>query len=227
METNRRCIGAIVFASLLATVGTPAFAERPMAVDDAGTLERGGAKVEFGWSKDDSLRGFEAAAGYGPIDNVEVELAYGRARDHDPSPDVKVYAVGAALKWVPLQADSGLSAGLKYEYGRERVSGEGTARADALAGLVTWAFEAGPRMHVNLGREWVRGEDDVDFWGIGADFPLAARLALTVETFGEEHAGPDRQLGLRYEIADGFKVSAAAGRGNHRSIANLGLAWEF
>ncbi|MHB8787398.1 MAG: hypothetical protein ACYC5W_14320 [Thauera sp.] len=35
----------LVLATLLAFVSAPALAERPMAVDDAGTLERGGAKL--------------------------------------------------------------------------------------------------------------------------------------------------------------------------------------
>ena len=224
---NRNPVRLLALASMLATVSMPVLAERPMAVDDAGTLERGGAKVEFGWSRDDSLKGFEGAVGYGPIDNVEVELSFGRAKDRDESPDVTVRGVGAAVKWVPLQQDAGLSAGLKYEYGRERVTGEGTARANALAGLATWAFEAGPRVHLNLGREWVRGDGHTDFWGIGADFPLTGQLQFTIETFGEEHAGPDRQVGLRYEIFEGFKVSGAVGRGNDRNIANVGVAWEF
>lgn len=62
---------------------------------------------------------------------------------------------------------------------------------------------------------------------MGAEFPLNEQLVFVIETFGEEHSGPDRQAGLRYEIADGVKVSAAAGRGNGRTIANLGVAWEF
>ena len=229
MKTTRNCrlVSLLAVASALAAMSMPVSAERPMAVDDAGTLERGGAKVEFGWSRDDSLKGFEGAVGYGPIDNVEVELSFGRAKDRDESPDVTVRGVGAAVKWVPLQQEAGLSAGLKYEYGRERVTGEGTARANALAGLATWAFEAGPRVHLNLGREWVRGDGHTDFWGIGADFPLTGQLQFTIETFGQEHAGPDRQVGLRYEIFEGFKVSGAVGRGNDRNIANVGVAWEF
>lgn len=159
----------LVLATLLAFVSAPALAERPMAVDDAGTLERGGAKLEFGWSRDDAVRGYEGAAGFGPIDNVEVEVGFGRAKDRDADPDAKIRAVGAAVKWVPLQAESGLSAGFEYEYGRERVSGEATSRADSLAGLATWTFEQGPRVHVNLGRAWVRDDEDVNFWGVGLD----------------------------------------------------------
>lgn len=227
MQNKKTCVRMTVLAALLVAAASPALAERPMMVDDAGTLERGGAKLEFGWNKDDSVRGLEGAVGYGPIDNVELELAFGRGKDHEPSPDVNVRAIGAAVKWVPLQSETGLSAGLKYEYGREHVSGESAEHANALAGLATWAFAAGPRLHVNLGREWVRDDDNLNFWSVGAEFPLTEQLDFTIETFGEEHSGPDRQAGLRYEIADGLKLSAAAGRGNGRNIANVGVAWEF
>ena len=67
-----------MLAILLASC-PPVLAERPMAVDDAGALERGGAKLEFGWSRDEAVRGYEGAAGFGPIDTVEVELGFGRA----------------------------------------------------------------------------------------------------------------------------------------------------
>ena len=154
-------------------------------------------------------------------------MGFGRAKDRDADPDAKIHAVGAAIKWVPLQSETGLSAGLKYEYGRERVSGEDSTRVDALAGLATWAFEQGPRVHVNLGREWARDDEDVNFWGVGLDLPLTEQLDFVVETFGAEHSGPDRQVGLRYTIAEGVKVSGAVGRGNDRNIANVGVAWEF
>lgn len=52
-------------------------------------------------------------------------------------------------------------------------------------------------------------------------------LQLTLETFGAEHSGPDKQAGLRWTVAEGVKLSVAAGRGNNRNIANAGLAWEF
>lgn len=224
MSYRKFGVRPIMLVSLFALHAMPVFAERPMAVDDAGTLERGGAKLEYGWSRDDAVRGYEGAAGFGPIDNVEVEVGFGRAKDRDADPDAKVRAVGAAVKWVPLQSETGLSAGLKYEYGRERVSGEDSTRVDALAGLATWAFEQGPRVHANLGREWARDDEDVNFWGVGLDVPLTAQLDFVIETFGEEHSGPDRQVGLRYTIAEGVKISGAAGRGNDRNIANVGVA---
>lgn len=219
-----------LMVSMLVTYAGFARAERPMAVDDAGTLDRGGAKVEFGWAKDGKVRGFEGAVGYAPIDDLELEFDFGRARDHEPAHTETIRALGAVVKWVPLKSDVGLSAGLKYEYINERVLGDASAHGQALTGLFTWSFEAGPLLHVNLGREWVDADDDGDaanVWGVGLDVPLTGQLHVTVETFGAQHARPDRQIGLRYEIAEGLKISGAVGRGNDRNIANVGVAWEF
>jgi hypothetical protein len=223
-----------VAAFLSVLLVQPVWAERPMAVDDAGTLDRGGAKLEFGWSRDDRARGWDAAAGFAPIDNLELEIAFERARDHDTSPRTRLSGVGFAAKWVPLQAESGLSAGLKLEFGRaradDRVGNKETARTRGLLGLASWAFESGQIIHLNLGREWERIDGDteaVNVWGLGFEQPLAESVQLTLEIFGAEHSRPDKQVGLRWEVADGLKLSVAAGRGNKRSFANAGIAWEF
>jgi hypothetical protein len=50
---------------------------------------------------------------------------------------------------------------------------------------------------------------------------------FTVETYGAQHSGPDRAIGLRYQIVEGLKMSGAVGRGNARTFANAGVAWEF
>lgn len=229
-----RTIASALGAVACIAMALPVQAERPMVVDDAGTLDKGGAKLEFGWSRDDETRGFDAAAGYGPIENLELELALAQARDREPDPSVRLRAVGVALKWVPLQAETGLSAGIKLEYARERADLRGapdeTARASAATGLATWSFASGQRVHLNLGREWVRADGDTDeanTWGVGVEHPLTAALTVAAEIFGVEDAAPDRQIGVRYEIADGVKLSGAVGRGNDRNFANLGAAWEF
>lgn len=228
MFRSRLCSAACLAAVSLTFSGV-AYAERPMNVDDAGTLDKGGAKVEFGWSRDDHARGFEGAVGYGPIENVEVELNYGGSRDSEPNPSERARALGMAIKWVPLQSEVGLSAGLKYEYGNEDVEGA-KGHAQALIGLMTWAFQGGQLVHLNIGREFARAERDTEAentWGVGLDWPLTDAFHATVESFGTQHGAPDRAVGLRYEIVEGLKVSGAVGRGNDRSFANLGVAWEF
>lgn len=228
----RHALPALSF--LLVLSATPALAERPMVVDDAGAMAKGGAKVEFGWSRDDDVRGWDLALGYGPIDNVELEIAFERLRDHSTSPQAKFEATTLAAKWIPLQAEAGLSAGLKAEVGTGELDDQlGTVvkpKAHALTGLATWAFASAQRLHLNLGRTWEKVDDvseGINNWGIGFEQPLRDDLTLTLETFGNEHERPDRQLGVRWEVAEGLKLSAAAGRGNDRSFAQAGVAWEF
>lgn len=227
----RTSVAAMLLAAFAAQ---PVMAERPMAVDDAGTLDRGGAKFEFGWSKDDQVRGFDAAAGFSPIDKLELELSYEGLRDHDTSPHTHLTGVGFAAKWVPLQQETGLSAGLKVELGHARsddqIGFEETAHAYGLIGLASWHFESGRIIHLNLGGEWERIAGDTEasrLWGLGFEQPLSETVQLTLEIFGEEHSGPDKAVGLRWEIADGLKLSAAAGHGNGRGFGNAGVAWEF
>lgn len=232
-STGAAASRALMAAALLA-IAMPAVAERPMTVDDAGTLDPGAAKLELGWGRDDKAKGFDAAVGFGPVENVELELNFGHARDRSVNPDLHERGVGAALKWVPLQAETGLSAGLKLEHARLRSDfgeeGRETIHASAATGLASWSFASGQKLHVNLGREWARIEHDTDpenTWGTGFEQPLGGGLTVTAEIFGAEHSRPDKQLGLRYEIADGLSLSGAVGRGNNRGFANAGVAWEF
>jgi hypothetical protein len=222
-----------VTASLL--VSAPAKAEGPMNTDDAGTLDKGGMKVEGVWSKDDKVKGTELLFGFSPIENLEVEVAVARARDDGASPATRFDGVGFGAKWVPYQNELGWSLGSRFDFGRIRVTdhetpARHTERAYALAGLASYRLGNGQVLHLNLGAARVKAQgerDTLGIWGVGYEFPLAADLQLTLETFGTQHARPEKAVGLRYQIFDGIKVSAAAGRGNNHSFGQLGLAWEF
>lgn len=219
---------ATVLSSCLAALSLPVWAERPMAVEDASTMERGSAKIELGWSKDADLRGWDTSIGYSPLHHVETEVNFGHARDHSFTPNDTQRAVGAAVKWVPLQADQGLSAGLKYAYSRARLDSEQAKyHTHRLLALASWTFTAGPSLHLNLGKTWTRGQGHVGTWGVGGDMPVLEALVLTLETFGEQERKPAYQAGLRYQITEGLKLSMAGGRGNRHNIGNLGIAWEF
>lgn len=226
-----------VSISLALAVPGAVLAERPMWVDDAGTLDKGGVKIEGGWSRDDRARGWDGAAGFAPIENLELEVNFATARDHASDPATKLRDVGFALKWVPLQHDEGLSAGLKLDLGRGRSDDQlGTvekSHGQELRGLLSWGFSSGQRLHVNLGHAWEKlagVRTSMSLWGVGLDQPLAEKLSLTLEVYGVTHSGasrPDKQIGLRWEVGDGIKLSVAAGSGNDRSFAQAGIAWEF
>jgi hypothetical protein len=206
-----------------------------MATDDAGTLDKGGMKVEAVWAKDDEAKGMEALFGFSVIENLEMEVAGAYANDNATDPSTRIRGVGFGAKWVPYQNDTGWSLGARFDYGHSRVNDREandkfTEREYALTGLASYRLENGQVLHVNLGgvRVKAQGESDtVGTWGIGYEFPIVDKLQLTVEAYGEEHSRPDKAVGLRYEVFDGFKVSGAVGRGNDRSFGQLGVAWEF
>jgi len=227
--------GLVIASTAGLLAATPAFAEGPMATDDAGTLDQGGMKIEAVVSRDDKERGGELVLGYGLIENVEIGLSFSRATDRDPDPATKFRGTGFGIKWVPFQNDTGWSLGVSVGYGKTRVDDRENAerfteKAYAFSGLATYRFANSQVLHMNLGSARVKAQGDSDSvgtWGIGYEFPLRENLKLTLETYGEEHAGPDKAIGLRYEIVDGLKVYGSAGRGNDRSFGNLGVAWEF
>ncbi len=235
MNLNPSLKKLALLAALGACVATPAMAEGPMATDDASTLDQGGMKVEAVLSRDDKARGGELVFGFGPIETVEVGLAFARATDRADDPSTKLRGTGIGIKWVPIQNDTGWSLGASFGYGSTRVDERSTPdkfteKEHSLAGLASYRLANGQVLHLNLGavRVKAQGESEtVGTWNLGYEFPLAENLQLTVETFGEEHSRPDKAIGLRYEVFDGFKVSAAVGRGNDRSFGQVGLAWEF
>lgn len=235
MKLNPSLTKPALLAALGMCVATPVLAEGPMATDDAGTLEQGGMKVEAVLSRDDKARGSELVFGFGPIETVEVGLAFARATDRADDPSTKLRGTGIGIKWVPIQNDTGWSLGASFGYGSTRIDERATPdkfteKEYALTGLASYRRENGQVLHLNLGAVRVKaqgGSETVGTWGVGYEFPLVEKLQLTVEAYGEEHARPDKAIGLRYEVFDGFKISGAVGRGNDRSFGQVGLAWEF
>ncbi|MDP2195966.1 MAG: hypothetical protein Q8J72_08280 [Rhodocyclaceae bacterium] len=232
MQTTQ---GRLITLIAAAGISFPTYAEGPMATDDAGTLDIGGMKVEVVLGRDDKTRSAELGFGFGLIENVEIGLGFARETDRTADPSAKLRGTGIGIKWVPIQNDTGWSLGMSFGYGKTRVDDrfnaeKFTEREYALTGLASYRLENNQVLHLNLGavRVKAQGESDtVRTWNIGYEFPLVENLQLTVETYGAEHSRPDKAIGLRYEVFDGFKVSAAVGRGNDRGFGQVGLAWEF
>lgn len=214
---------------------SPVRAEAPMNTDDAGTLDKGGMKVEGVWSKDDKAKGGELLFGFGALEHLELEVGAAQTDDDAARPATKARRAGFGAKWVPYRNETGWSLGARIDFGSARIddraAGEKfTERTYALTGLASWRRENGQALHINLGTARVKAQgasDTVGTWSIGCEFPLVEKVQLTVETFGAEHSRPDKAIGVRYEVFDGLKVSAAAGRGNDRDFGQVGVAWEF
>jgi hypothetical protein len=229
----RRTAALLLLPTLL--ISSPSLAEGPMNTDDAGTLDRGGMKLEAILNRDNQERGGEMVFGFGPIDDVEIGLSYAQATDRTNDPATRLRGTGLAVKWVPIQNDTGLSLGMSLGYGNTRIDERATPQKYteeeyAVSGLATWRFESGQVLHANLGSTRLKGQDtkdDAGTWGLGYEHPLAENLKLTAEIFGQQQTRPDKAVGLRYEIVTGLKLYGAVGRGNDRSFGNVGVAWEF
>lgn len=227
---ERICAALLGLASALA-----AHAEAPMHTDDAGTLGQGAMKLEAGIGRDGKTRGGELLWGAGVLPNLEMEVSLARATDRSTAPSTTLQGRGLGLKWVPWQSESGWSLGARLDVGRTSVRDRATPerlthREYALTGLATYRFANEHVLHLNAGHKSTKVDgvrDNAATWAVGYELPLAQRLQFTSEVYGERHTRPDKAIGLRYEIADGLKVSAAVGRGNGRTFSQLGMAWEF
>lgn len=227
-----------IFATTALFVSAAAHAEGPMATDDAGTLDKGGVKVEGVLSRDHKMRGGELVFGFAPIEDLEIGIAVARATDRADDPSTRLRGSGISFKWVPLQNisdEGGWSLGASFGYGRTRVDDrltpdKFTEKEYALSALATYRFASEQVVHLNLGATRYKALDESETlgtWGIGFEQPLVDNLKLTAEVFGEERSRPDKAIGLRYEVAEGFKISGAIGRGNDRSFGQVGFSWEF
>lgn len=174
-----------LLAALGACAAVPAMAEPPMHVDDAGTLDKGGMKIEGAVSRDHKERGGELLFGFAPVEDVEIGIGLARATDRADDPSTRLRGTGISIKWVPLKSDAGWSLGASLAYGRTRVEERATPvrfteKEIAFSGLATYRFASAQVVHLNLGAVRVKAQGESDTlgtWGIGFEQPLAEKQA--------------------------------------------------
>ena len=229
MRTAALAIAAAA-SVLLSAAPDKALADRPMAIDEAGVLERGETKLDIGVERIDDARGPFAALAHGLVAGLEADLQLQRMRDRGTVPADAIDVAGVALKWVPLSSEQGLSAGVKAGYAEEHGERNGESRLHTLELLLHWETRSGLRAIANLGRASLHSagsRETFGTWGFGFDVPVGRAFHLTVESFGAEGSGPDRQLGLRYRLAPNLALWLAGGRGNDANFASLGITCVF
>jgi hypothetical protein len=202
----------------------PSFAEFPMVTDDAGTLEKDGKKIEGAFTKVSSERSLGLGFGISPISDVELGATYQRVRETSIPANANVFGVSA--KWIPVKSGI-MTAGLKAEYARADVSGGGSADSTNLWALATWRFESGFVVHANAGRSFVNSGGDINRLALGLEVPVMDKVQLTGDVFRSTGSDTGVQLGARFEVQKGLKLSAAFGRVDKENTAFAGFSWEF
>jgi hypothetical protein len=224
MKQNRssRQALSLIAASLL--LATQAFAEAPMITDDAGTMDAGGKKIESGFAKSGSQRSYGLSGGYSPIEGVELGVGLSHARDK--SIPASGNATSLSAKWIPLK--SGIfSAGLKLDHVRAK-SGGLSSHDTTLTALGSARFESGYVLHANLGRTHASdGGGRSTHWALGYEARLAEKVQLTLDIHSSTGSDTGKQIGARWELKQGLKLSGALGRFNAENTAFASISWEF
>lgn len=224
---------------LLLLLPMPAYAGRPLAVDDAAPLEWGRMKVELATALKTSEEAYDLAAPFnlalGLTPWLEVGISPSVVYVNNPEASPRraggvgdlVLAAKAALPFKPFDLDLALVPSLKIPTADEH-RGLGTGDVDgSVLLIVTKAFTELHKLHFNAGYTVVgkRHESrlrDVLFLGIAGESPLPGlaeqRLQFVAELFGTTPAEQDgsgdlqARLGMRYLLTEGWVLDAAVGR---------------
>ncbi|MGC8854950.1 MAG: hypothetical protein ACP5OY_08585 [Halothiobacillaceae bacterium] len=148
-----------------------------------------------------------------------------RDREHDPAHTLRGW--GLSAKWVPIQPETGWALGLRLDGEGMRTQALGEVEVERGYALATYRWADGSVALLNVGEARRKDADERDgatTWGLGYEHPLLPQLKLTTEVFGEDRGGTDKAVGLRYQVFEGLKLSAAIGRGSGRGFGQAGFA---
>lgn len=214
--TSRRSSAAMLLA---ATLALPAWAGRPLAVEDAGVNDTGHGHLESWHARSNGgAREWNLAPAYAPIDGLELAATLTReTREHLTSGALQA-------KWqLSPSRDDGCNAALVVGATRTRgVSGTG----HFLIGVLSChAFGPGSA-HLNLGTSKDPGADSGGTWGLAYELPVGG-VTPHLEWFGRRGDRPTLQLGARGDVADGVQLDGSLGRGHGETLLTLGFKLQF
>lgn len=213
--TTRRLFQLAALASIVSA--QPAFAGRPLTVDDANLNDKGHGHVEA-WAARESGKAdvLNVAPAFSPWEAVE--LVGVLARDRTAS--VTSTTVIGRFRITPPQASGcNVLAAVGHQHGspggnQPFAYSAITCNTNALA------------LHVNLGAAKPSGASSFGTWGVALEH-TSARLTPHVEAFGQERAKPTFQVGARTDVAKGWQVDGTLGRSDGDTIFSLGFKVQF
>lgn len=216
-----RC-GAVIAALLWASTSVMA-AGGHHALDDAVILEPGTCQVESWFSRAADHQRLLHAGGGCRVGPLELGVAAEHARG-DGASDTGYQVQG---KWATELA-AGLNAGLSLTGGWQ-AHARPRYQATTLSALLSWFPRDDLALHLNLGRDFVRRQDDEDRAGVSLEWTVRPGWSLTTERYLE--AGTHfARAGVRWAINEAWSVDlsrAHALRGPGVSNWTLGATWQF
>ena len=234
MTLPRRCCPPIAIrvrrgaalALCLAAWG-PAWAGRPLNTDDAAILPTGACQLQAWLRPSRHLDEFVLQPACHPWGRVEwdASLAMARAAGGASSTSLGLQAKTAFRTVEPGSWGAGASLGVS------RQAGDGAAQTTRAGNLI---FSLAPSqalvLHFNAGARQTASRHAVAGWGAAVEVELAQGWTLVAESYGERHARPARQLGLRTWLRpQRVQLDATLGHepldGRGETFATIGLVW--
>jgi hypothetical protein len=198
---KKKHAGALALAAAVAA-GAAHAAGGHHGVDDATTLPAGSCEQETWFSRGGGQRLLHVGlnCGAGP---VELGLAGEHGRDDAGS---SANAWNVEVKWARNVTEA-IAVGVDVQpvwhtHVRPREN------ALRLMGLATWVPRTDWALHLNLGRDFVRGATDLPHYGIGADWTAAPDWTFTLERFAEERTHVLRG-GVRWTLGRGWTLDVS------------------
>ena len=213
----RRFVAPTLCLAALASAW-PAWAGRPLSVDDANTNAAGAGHVEMWVSRAPGSTVLNVAPAFAPIDGLEFAVALGR----DTSS--KVNSSTVQLKWrITPSQEAGCNFGTSL--GATRLS-DGGGRQTFINGLASCNFGGQGSAHLNLGLVKPKGDSSVKTWGVAYERELGP-VTGHVEFFGAKGSKPTAQVGARAKLSEAWQIDGTVGRSDGDTLYSLGLKFQF
>lgn len=222
MRKTMQARAAALFTGWLAA--GPAFAAGGHhGVDDAAILEPGQCEIESWFSRARGGERLMHAGGNCRVGPVELGLAGEYVRQGGGSQS----DWGAQVKWATQLAE-GFSVGASLSPGwsanvRPRYQGA------ALVGLASWQPREDLALHVNLGRDFMRGNPDERRYGAAIEWTPLASWSLSAERYKEQGTHLAR-AGVRWQASERWSVDVSRSHrisGPGASAWTVGATWQF
>ena len=207
-----------LLAVVLAAASGPAWAGRPLSVDDANTNDAGAGHVEMWVSRAPGSTVLNVAPAYAPVDGLE----FGVAASRDTSSKVTVGTV--QLKW-RITPSQEVGCNLGTSLGASRVS-DGGGHLRFLNGLVSCNFGGQGSVHLNLGVVKPSGDSSAKTWGVAYERETGP-VTPHLEFFGEKGGKPTAQVGLRGQLAEAWQLDGTVGRHDGQTLYSVGVKFQF
>ncbi|WP_229407161.1 hypothetical protein [Methylobacillus flagellatus] len=195
-------------------------AARPMITDDARVVDPQSCQLESWAKRNRNSTEYWALPGCSPAENLELTLGGAITREDGASQNTDLMMQAKAL-FKPLETNS-YGYGLVVGYAQHpRLDNNSSMVGNAYAYVPVSAslFSDKLILHANLGALHDKEKSRTDMtWGFGSEIPLAGKLDLITETYGDHRSRPYYQAGLRYWLVqDRVQIDTTYGNRMHNN----------